>query len=121
MFGNMTSSTQSINPAKRIIQTTFAALRLPEFIKLFTTILRNRLQGMCDQNNLIIKFQGSGKVNLRTSDNHMIIMFLIDNIVKGEHTNCTVLLKIQKKHLILLTEIIYFLVYLMFMKYVDGL
>ena len=31
------------------------------FGKLFTTLLRNGLQDMCDQNNL--KFQGSGKIN----------------------------------------------------------
>ena len=46
------------------------------FGKLFTTLLRNRLQDMCDQNNL--KFQGSGKINSWTADNYMIIKFLID-------------------------------------------
>ena len=54
------------------------------FGKLFTTLLRNRLQGVCDKNNLISKFQGSGKKNSRTADNHMIIRFLFDKIVKGE-------------------------------------
>ena len=54
------------------------------FGKLFTTLLRNRLQGFCDRNNIISKFQGSGKSGSRTSDNHMIIRFLVDKIVKGE-------------------------------------
>ena len=54
------------------------------FGKLFTTLLRNRLQGVCDKNNLISKFQGSGKKDSRTADNHMIIRFLFDKIVKGE-------------------------------------
>ena len=54
------------------------------FGKLFTTLLRNRLQGVCDENNIISKFQGSGKKNSRTADNHMIIKFLFDKIVKGE-------------------------------------
>ena len=54
------------------------------FGKLFTTLLRNRLQGFCDTHNIISKFQGSGKSGSRTSDNHMIIRFLIDKIVKGE-------------------------------------
>ena len=54
------------------------------FGKLFTTILRNRLQGLCDKNKFISKFQGSGKKGSRTADNHMIIKFLIDKIVKGE-------------------------------------
>ena len=54
------------------------------FGKLFTTLLRNRLQGVCDKNDLISKYQGSGKKNSRTADNHMIIRFLFDKIVKGE-------------------------------------
>ena len=57
------------------------------FGKLFTTLLRNRLQGICDKNKLISRFQGSGKKNSRTADNHMIIRFLIDKIVKGEGKN----------------------------------
>ena len=54
------------------------------FGKLFTTLLRNRLQGLCDDNDLISRFQGSGKKDSRTADNHMIIRFLFDKIVKGE-------------------------------------
>ena len=54
------------------------------FRKLFTTLLRNRFQNVCDKNNLISRFQGSGKKNSRTADNHMIIRFLFDKIVKGE-------------------------------------
>ena len=54
------------------------------FGKLFTTLLRNRLQNLCDKNNFISRFQGSGKCGSRTADNHMIIRFLIDKIVKGE-------------------------------------
>ena len=54
------------------------------FGKLFTTLLRNRLQGVCETNNLISKFQGSGKKDSRTADNHLIIRFLFDKIVKGE-------------------------------------
>ena len=50
------------------------------FGKLFTTLLRNRLQGVCDKNNFISRFQGSGKKDSRTSDNHMIIRFLIDKL-----------------------------------------
>ena len=51
---------------------------------MFTTLLRNRLQLYCDKDNIISKFQGSGKSGSRTADNHMIIKFLIDKIVKGE-------------------------------------
>ena len=54
------------------------------FGKLFTTLLRNRLQDICNENNIISRFQGSGKKNCRTADNHMIVRFLIDKIVKGE-------------------------------------
>ena len=54
------------------------------FGKLFTTLLRNRLQSFCDKGGLISKFQGSGKQNSRTADNHLIIKFLFDKIVKGE-------------------------------------
>ena len=54
------------------------------FGKLFTTLLRNRLQSFCDKNDLISKFQGSGKKSSRTADNLLIIKFLFDKIVKGE-------------------------------------
>ena len=54
------------------------------FGKLFTTLLRNRLQNFCDKRDTVSKFQGSGKCGSRTADNHMIIKFLIDKIVKGE-------------------------------------
>ena len=54
------------------------------FGKLFTTLLRNRLQSFCDKNNLVSRFQGSGKSGSRTADNLLIIRFLFDKIVKGE-------------------------------------
>ena len=54
------------------------------FGKLFTTLLRNRLQSFCDTHGLISKYQGSGKKMSRTADNHLILRFLIDKIVKGE-------------------------------------
>ena len=38
------------------------------FGKLFTKLLRNRLQLFCDKNNFIHKVQGSGKKSTRTSD-----------------------------------------------------
>ena len=38
------------------------------FGKLFTTLLRNRLQSFCDKNNLVSRFQGSGKSGSRTAD-----------------------------------------------------
>ena len=54
------------------------------FGKLFTKLLKNRLQTFCDKNNFISKVQGSGKKSSRTSDHLMVIKFLIDKIVKGE-------------------------------------
>ena len=54
------------------------------FGKLFTTLLRNRLQSFCDENSILSKFQGSGGKKSRTADNHMIVKFLFDKIVKGE-------------------------------------
>ena len=54
------------------------------FGKLFTKLLRNRLQVFCDKRNIIDSCQGSGKKNTRTSDHLMVIKFLIDKIVKGE-------------------------------------
>ena len=54
------------------------------FGKLFTTLLRNRLQSYCDTYGLVSKYQGSGKKMSRTADNHLILRFLIDKIVKGE-------------------------------------
>ena len=54
------------------------------FGKLFTTLLRNRLQKFCDKRDIISKFQGSGKNGSRTADNLMIVKFLFDKIVKGE-------------------------------------
>ena len=54
------------------------------FGKLFTTLLRNRLQSFCDKGDIISKFQESGKKGSRTADNLMIIKFLFDKIVKGE-------------------------------------
>ena len=54
------------------------------FGKLFTTLLRNRLQNFCDKGDIVSRFQGSGKKGSRTADNHMILKFLCDKIVKGE-------------------------------------
>ena len=54
------------------------------FGKLFTRMLKNRLQAFCDKNNLISNIQGSGKKGSRTSDHLMVIKFLIDKMVKGE-------------------------------------
>ena len=54
------------------------------FGKLFTTMLRNRLQSLCDKNGFISRYQGSGKKHSRTADNHLILRFLIDKICKGE-------------------------------------
>ena len=54
------------------------------FGKLFTKLLKNRLQIFCDKNNLINKVQGSGKKSSRTSDHLMVIKYFIDNIVKTQ-------------------------------------
>ena len=54
------------------------------FGKLFTTLLRNRLKSFCDTHNLVSRYQGSGKKMSRTADNHLILKFLINKIVKGE-------------------------------------
>jgi potassium voltage-gated channel Eag-related subfamily H protein 8 len=54
------------------------------FGKLFTKLLRNRLQLFCDKNNFIHKVQGSGKKSTRTSDHLMVIKFLMEKIVKGQ-------------------------------------
>ena len=54
------------------------------FGKLYTKLLRNRLQDFCNKNNIIDSSQGSGIKNSRTSDHLMVIKFLIDKIVKGE-------------------------------------
>ena len=64
------------------------------FGKLFTTLLRNRLQTFCDKGDIISKFQGSGKSGSRTADNHMILKFLLDKIVKGKRKNFFVALLI---------------------------
>ena len=57
------------------------------FGKLFTKLLRNRLQKLCDKNDVISKVQGSGKKATRTSDHLMVIKFLIDKIVKSQKKN----------------------------------
>ena len=54
------------------------------FGKLFTKLLKNRLQLFLDKNNLISKVQGSGKQSTRTSDHLMVVKFLIDKVVKGQ-------------------------------------
>ena len=54
------------------------------FGKLFTKLLKNRLQLYCDKNNIINKVQGSGKKSSRTSDHLMVIKYFIDNIVKTQ-------------------------------------
>ena len=42
------------------------------------------MQHFCDKGDIVSKFQGSCKSGSRTADNHMILKFLIDKIVKGE-------------------------------------
>ena len=54
------------------------------FGKLFTKLMKNRLQRFCDKNEFISEIQGSGKKATRTSDHLMVIKYLIDKIVKGE-------------------------------------
>ena len=57
------------------------------FGKLFSKLLKNRLESFCDKNNVINKVQGSGKKSSRTSDHLMVIKFLIDKIVKKQKKN----------------------------------
>ena len=54
------------------------------FGKLFTKLLKNRLQTYCDKNSIINRAQGSGKKSSRTSDHLMVIKYFIDNIVKNQ-------------------------------------
>ena len=54
------------------------------FGKLFTKMLKNRLQSFIDEKGLISKNQGSGKTGSRTSDHLMVIKYLIDKHVKTE-------------------------------------
>ena len=54
------------------------------FGKLFSKLLKNRLQSYCDKNNLINNVQGSGKKSSRTSDHLMVIKYFIDNFVKTQ-------------------------------------
>ena len=54
------------------------------FGKLFTKVLKNRLQLFCDENKIINRVQGSGKKSSRTSDHLMVIKYLIDKIVKKQ-------------------------------------
>ena len=54
------------------------------FGKLFSKLLKNRLQTFCDKNNIIHRIQGSGKKSSRTSDHLMVIKYLIDKIVKNQ-------------------------------------
>ena len=54
------------------------------FGKLFTKMLKNRLQCFIDEKGLISKNQGSGKTGSRTSDHLMVIKYLIDKHVKTE-------------------------------------
>ena len=54
------------------------------FGKLYTKLMRNRLETFCNKNNIIDGCQGSGKKNSRTADHLVVIRFLIDKIVKGE-------------------------------------
>ena len=77
------------------------------FGKLYTTLLRNRLQDFCDKGEIISKFQGNGKSDSRTADKYMILKFFVDKIVKGERKNYIVVLLTGKKLLISLTESIY--------------
>ena len=54
------------------------------FGKLFTKLLKNRLQNFCDKNDFLSNVQGSGKKSSRTADHLMVIRYLIDKIVKGQ-------------------------------------
>ena len=54
------------------------------FGKLFTKLLKNRLESFCESKNIINKAQGSGKKLSRTSDHLMVIKYLIDKIVKSQ-------------------------------------
>ena len=54
------------------------------FGKLFTKLLKNRLQSFCEKHNFVSKVQGSGKKSTRTSDHLMVIKYFIDKIVKGQ-------------------------------------
>ena len=54
------------------------------FGKLFTKLLKNRLESFCEKNDFMSKVQGSGKKSSRTSDHLMVIKFLIDKLVKGQ-------------------------------------
>ena len=52
------------------------------FGKLFNSILRNRLEEKCQKNNLINKFQASGKQNVRTSDHLLVLKHIIHKYTK---------------------------------------
>ena len=52
------------------------------FGKLFNTILKNRLQSFCDENDLINPAQISGKKGARTADHLTVIRFLIEKYTK---------------------------------------
>ena len=54
------------------------------FGKLFTKLLKNRLETYCLKYNIINKVQGSGKKSSRTSDHLMVIKYFIDKIVKNK-------------------------------------
>ena len=54
------------------------------FGKLFTKLLKNRLEYFCESKNIINKAQGSGKKLSRTSDHLMVIKYFIDKIVKNQ-------------------------------------
>ena len=68
------------------------------FGKLFTRILKNRLQAFVDKNNLISNIQGSGKKCSRTSDHLLVVKYLIDKIVKGERKKLYACFINIKKH-----------------------
>ena len=52
------------------------------FGKLFNSILRNRLEDKCQDNNFITKCQASGKQNVRTSDHLLVLKHIIHKYTK---------------------------------------
>ena len=74
------------------------------FGKLFNSILRNRLEEKCQKNNLINKFQASGKQNVRTSDHLLVLRHIIHKYTKVKKQKLFVCFFDLKKHLILCIE-----------------
>ena len=54
--------------------------------KLFNTLLRNRLEEKCNKEQVISKYQISGKRGARTSDHLLVLKHIIDKYVKQQKT-----------------------------------